>query len=126
MAPDRSSELRDFADCVITILPIVIGNQAGQDAQSASVFAQLQNTPEKWNLRSSPTSIFEGVNSGLQEYGGRYRDIPWRPRQRILPAAAQLVIKRSGTDDVLLGDRAAAVKGVSSRGAGNQSAARRI
>ena len=33
----------------------------------------------------------------------RYRDIPWRPRRRILPAAAQLVIKRSDMDDVLLG-----------------------
>ena len=50
-----------------------------------------------------PTSISEGVNSGLQEHSGRYRDIPWRPRRRILPTAAQLVIKRSGMDDVLLG-----------------------
>jgi hypothetical protein len=36
-------------------------------------------------------------------YSGRYRDTPWRRRRRILPAAVQLVIKRSDMDDVLLG-----------------------
>jgi hypothetical protein len=43
------------------------------------------------------------ANSGLEVYSGRYRDIPWPPRRRILPAATQMVIKRSDIDDVLLG-----------------------
>lgn len=43
------------------------------------------------------------ANSGLGVYSGRYRDIPWRPRWQILPAAAQLVLKRGDMDDVLLG-----------------------
>jgi hypothetical protein len=54
-------------------------------------------------LSQAAPLYLKDANSGLPVYSGRYRDIPWRPWRWILPAAAQLVIKRSDMDDVLLG-----------------------
>jgi AAA domain len=69
----------------------------------ASGFGSDAESIRNWNFRPRPHLYTLDANSGLGVYSGRYRDIPWRPKRRILPAAVQVVIKRSDMDDVLLG-----------------------